>query len=377
MILFFTNQIKNVELQFAEEIGEFRIPPIAELAQPLQQTALAFFAPTEQPQPNCSYPMNIEELFPFWLRENTAGQSKLILMTQKYYDWLSCGMNDNDVSFFNLENLIDIENIPDKLLKYKLFSYINSFPADAIITEDTPSGNVEPAMVRKLLDNVKVNLYTKKGTEESVRFVLESLFGIKANKVSVSYPKRFVLRLNGGRYDWMRDDTKLRGQYSTNPNSYNPQLTGSFLNYSVLQDNDLWQEFSYVINITGLSAGYYENVVRPLVHPAGTKDFYDVLHDVFSNAGDQSSNVYIELPVIKNYALYDLFDTQSLSGCSGCSGTTDNPGPQHVFPNWDIDIEAKYPEGISFGQIEIKDFIRLSPAVGLTYPNDNKSCTSC
>lgn len=378
MILIFSNKVKNIELQLEEELIDKYVPPIAELAPPLQQTALVSFVPTEQTQGTCSYPMDIESLFPFWLRENSQGESKLILMTKKYYDWLSCGMNENSVSFFNLEDLIDIESTPDELLKYKLFSYINSFPVNDIVTNDTPTGNIDPTMVKKLFDNVKINLYTKKGTEDSVRYVLESLFNIKANKVSISYPKRFIMRLNGGRYDWMRDDTKLQGQYSTNPNSYNPQLTGSFLNYSVLQDNDLWQEFSYVINITGLTAGYYENAVKPLVHPAGTKDFYDVLHDVFSNTGDQSSNLYIELPMIKNYAFYNLFSTQSIiAGCCGCSGSTEKPGRQHVFPYWDVDINTKYPEGISFGQIEIKDFIRLSPAEGFTYLNENKTCVGC
>jgi hypothetical protein len=374
MILWCTNKIKNVNLQFEEELSDTRIPTIAELAAPLQQTVLAFFAPTEQPAPTCSYPMNIEELFPFWLRENSNGSSKLILMTKEYYKWLSCGLAENNVNFFNLETLIDIETAPSNLLKHYLYSYINSFPVNSIQTTDNPSGNVNPEMIKKLLDNVKINLYTKKGTEEGVKYVLESLFGIKADKVSVSYPKRFLMRLNGGRYDWMRDDTQLRGQYSSNPNSYNPQLTGSFLNYSVLQDNDLWQEFSYVLNITGLSAGYYENVVRPLVHPAGTKDFYDVKHDVFNNAGDSTSTLYIELPVIKNYALYSLLDSESILYSFGCSGGTDNPGPQHAFPNWDIDINAKYSVGLTFGAISIGDFIRLSPATGYTFPNENLTC---
>jgi hypothetical protein len=377
MILLFTNKIKNVELQFEEELGATKIPTIEEFAPPLQQTVLAFFTPHEQPNPTCSYPMNIEELFPFWLRHASDVSSNLILMTKEYYNWLTCGINENDISFFNLENLIDVENIPNKLIKYQLYSYINSFKTEYIQSSDNPQGNIDPEKVKKLLDNVKINLYTKKGTEESVRYVLESLFNIQPNKISVSYPKRFVLRLNGGHYDWMRDDLKNIGQYSSNPNSYNPQLTGSFLNYSVLQDNDLWQEYSYVLNIAGLTAGQYENVVRPLVHPAGTKDFYDVMHDVFSNAGDSTANLYIELPVIKNYAKYNLLDFETMSPCFGCSGSSDNPGPQFVFPSWDIDINSKYPSGVVFGDIEIGDFLRLSPAVGFTFPNENITCTGC
>jgi hypothetical protein len=254
-------------------------------------------------------------------------------------------MTANDASFLNLEAFIDIKSIPENFIKNQLYTYINSFPQDGIQTDNNPTGIVAPDAARNLYDNVKVNLYTKKGTEESFKFVLESLFGIAADKVSISYPKRYTLRLNGGRYDWMRDDTKLRGQYSTNPAHYNPQLTGSFLNYSILQDSDLWQEHSYVLNISGLTAGVYQQVVRPLVHPAGTKDFYDLRNDVFNNISDSTSGLIAELPVIGNYAFYNLFSYQSLSGCCGCSGISGgtDPWPSHVFPNWDVEISTKYP----------------------------------
>ena len=106
-------------------MGATKIPTIEEFSPPLQQTVLAFFTPHEQPTPTCSYPMNIDNLFPFWLKHETNKSSNLILMTKEYYNWLSCGMEGNDLSFLNLESLIDIENIPDKLLKYHLYSYIH------------------------------------------------------------------------------------------------------------------------------------------------------------------------------------------------------------------------------------------------------------
>ena len=285
MILWFTNKkIKNTQSQVFEEITDSKIPPVADLAvAPLQQSIVAFFAPNEQPTTSCAYPMRVEELFPYWLRQNVQGSSNLLLMTKKYYDWLSCGMSENSVSFLNLEDLIDIETIPDELLKHQLFSYVNSFPVENIKTADNPNGNVDPAGVRKLFDNVKINLYTKKGTEESFKLVLENLFGIPANKVSISYPKRYVMRLNGGRFDWMRDDNSKSEPYTNNKSSYNPQLVGSYLNHSILQDNNLWQEYSYVLNISGLSADAYQSTVRPLVHPAGTKDFYNVRQDIYQH----------------------------------------------------------------------------------------------
>lgn len=378
MILWFTNKkIKNTQAQVFEEISDSKIPPVADLTvAPLQQSVVAFFAPEEQPITTCTYPMRVEELFPYWLRLNVQGSSNLLLMTKKYYDWLSCGMTENSVSFLNLEDLIDIETIPDELLKYQLFSYVNSFPVENIKTADNPDGNVDPAAVRKLFDNVKINLYTKKGTEESFKLVLENLFNIPASKVSISYPKRYVMRLNAGRFDWMRDDNAVTEPYTNNKSGYNPQLVGSYLNHSILQDNNLWQEYSYVLNISGLSADVYQSTVRPLVHPAGTKDFYNVRQDIFNNISDSTSVVKYEIPTIKNYAVYNVLDSETILCGFGCSGPTDNPGYPFEFPSWDDEISAKYYTGMTFGMINIGDFIRLSSIDGI-YPNDGKSCADC
>lgn len=400
MIIWFHNNLLTLATEINEEVIDFKnaVTPLL-LNQPgLEQSYLDEYPPQEgqlqqftapsplltapAPKNSCTYPIRVEELFPYWLKNSNddgVTQSNLVLMTKSYYDWLTCGITANDVSFLNLEALIDIQSIPDKLIKNQIFSYINSFPQDSIKLEDNPNGIVEPNSVRNLYDNVKVNLYTKKGTEESFKFVLESLFGISASNVSISYPKRFVMRLNGGKYDWMRDDTVVQGQYSLNPASYNPQLVGSFLNYSILQDSDLWQDYSYVLNISGLSSGVYSEVVRPLVHPAGTKDFYDVRTDIFNNITDNIGTVIAEIPVIGNYAYYNLFSYESLAGCCGCSGISGSTDfwPSHAFPTWDLEISQKYPIGVTFGSLNIVDFLRLNPSEGVSFPNELRTCNNC
>lgn len=391
MILWFSEKIKNVQLQGIEEVDAYKIPQIAELLAPIQQSVMTFFTPQEQiptlseiptlqegPE-TCTYPIRIEDLFPFWLRQTTNDSSKLILMTQKYYDWLTCGITGNETSFLNLESLIDIDSIPNNLLKNQLFTYINAFPVNSIKTDNNPEGNIDSNLIRRFFDNIKINLYTRKGTEESFRSVLYDLYGITANNVSISYPKRFVLRLNSGRFDWMRDDNQIIGTYSSNPASFNPQLVGSHLNHSVLQDNDLWQEYSYVLNIAGLSAALYETTVRPLLHPAGTKDFYDVRQDIFNPLFDNLNSISFEEPRIGNYAFYSLLSSGNLAGCCGCSGISGgtDPWPSHRFPLWDEDINPKYYAGMTFGQINIGDFINLRPAEGYTYVNQSISCSAC
>ena len=380
MILLFTpkSYINNAATEFYEETLEQKIPEINDFAEPLKQSAIAFFSPTEAMPPSCNYLLDVESLFPFWMVQSNKGKSNLIFMTKEYYNWLTC-YNPGDVSVLNLEKLIDINDIPDNLLKYKIYEYINSFPVNKLQTSENPTGNIDPLLVRRLFDNIKINLYSRKGTEESFKSILYDLYGINADNISISYPKRYVLRLNGGRYDWMRNDTSSIGEYSSNPASFNPQLVGSYLNHSVIQNNDLWQDYSYVLNVIGLSAGLYQDTVRPLVHPAGTKDFYDLNYDLFNNSNDNSNNVQYELPVIGNYAFYNLFSYESLSGCCGCSGISSGtlPYPSHVFPNWDAEINAKYYSGMTFGQIQIGDFIKLNAAEGYTYLNSTITCSNC
>jgi hypothetical protein len=55
-----------------------------------------------------------------------------------------------------------------------------------------------------------------------------------------------------------------------------------------------------------------------------------------------------------------------------CSGGTE---PIYTFPYWDKEISA-YP-GISFGNINIADFLLLSPAAGYTYLNETRAGITC
>ena len=54
------------------------------------------------------YPISVEDLFPYWLRYESAGVTgSLIELTTMYYDWLTCNSGDiNNLSFLNLESII-------------------------------------------------------------------------------------------------------------------------------------------------------------------------------------------------------------------------------------------------------------------------------
>ena len=326
----------------------------------------SFFVKTETAGITCEYPQNIKNLFPRWVRLLNNNNSILIALTEQYYNWLSCNCNDiTDIGFLSLEELIDIEKIPDSLLKNLANSYLNAVPSESIT-----SNLITPTGLRNLIQNIKTNLYAKKGTEESVKLVINKAYGVPVENISVGYPKKYLMRLNGGKFDWMRDNLNPNGEYSTT--GY-PQLSGSRLNFSVIGDQNIWQDYSYVINCSTLSQDQYDGVIRPLTHPSGFEDIFNYKPEIFNNSNNQAAAITIyEYPKIKNYAGYTLGAKQSIGNTFGCiSGYT---APYYVFPTWDVEISV-YAAGLTFGGITLSDFFELRPITGYTFPNELFACT--
>jgi len=365
MILLFNKNIPNQDYQVIIDVSDQYREMISPEIRPISQTVYNFFTPSQPLDTSCNYPINIAELFPYWVQKDTVNTVSLITLTESYYKWLSCNTQDiNKLSFFRLEDLTDTEEIPADYLKYLTNTYLNSLPIEYINTTGTYiEGLVDEKNIRKLLDNVKINLYGRKGTDQSFKLVINELFDIDPERISVSYPKKYIMRLNSGRFDWMSDEQDLELG----------ELTSSCLNYSVLYDaNNLWQDYSYVVNVSELSVEYYKNIVKPLLHPAGTIDFYQIRQDIFNNIDQTIKIVKNEIPIIKNYQGYTLGSNQSLAVCY--AGFT---SPTYTFPSWDEEIYSKYYSGMTFGMINIEDFLLLSPLLGYTYPNETRSVTIC
>ena len=325
----------------------------------------SFFMKTAETGVTCAYPQNIKNLFPRWLRLSNNNNSILIALTEQYYEWLSCNCNDiTDVGFLSLEDLTNIDNIPTDLLTNLANSYINAIPQQSIT-----DGLITETGLKNLIKNIKTNLYAKKGTEESIKLVINQGFGVPVESISIGYPKKYILRLNSGNFDWMRDNLNSVGEYV--PTVY-PQLSGSRLNFSVISDGDIWQAYSYVVNCSALSEAQYTGVVRPVTHPSGFKDLFNYKPNVFNNTNNSNSGITIvEIPKIQNYGGYTLGSSQSIGYTFGCaSGFT---APYYLFPSWDYEISS-YPAGSTFGVIVLSDFFELTPIPGYTFPNETFTC---
>lgn len=373
MILLFTKNLPNKIYQLNIDVGSPDTigRPSSESAFVNNTMQSPSWSPTQTLPASCSYPLNINELFPYWLRRVSAGiTANLISLTQSYYEWLTCHSADiNSVSFFDLESINDIETMPDKYVPYFSNVYLNSVPLNQINYPGYTGGNVDQTKIRSLVENIKTNLYSRKGTKSSYELVINELFDISPENISIINPKNYIMRLNGGRYDWMRDG--ICGG-TDNQNVFTPDLTSSYLNLSVISDGDLWQEYSYVVKVSGLSFAAYNEIIRPILHPAGTLDFFNPVQNIFSNTSETIITEKEEIPQIKNYLGYTFGSSTSLLVCSQGGGSQ----PTYTFPYWDKEI-SQYSSGLTFGNINIVDFLLLSPGPGFTYLNETRATTSC
>ena len=364
MFVVYSNSIPNKIYDINTSVSDFNS---AEEFSGGFQPLTSFFSFVQGLSASCQYPLSVKELFPYWMRIQSENDSVLISLTEAYYQWLACNSTDiNDISLFKLVDLFNLDNTPTDLLDNLANTYVNSLPPEQI-------PNISSANLKTLIENVKTNLYDKKGTAGSIKYLINTLFGIETTEISISYPKKYILTLNGGNYDWMRDNLGPTGQYSANTNSFRPQLTGSRLNFSVMRDGDLWQEYSYVVNASGITTSQYENIIKSIAQPLGTKYFLNVKPEIFNNEYNSLSFITIyEIPKIENYTGYTLGSTTTIGYTFGCaSGLT---APTYTFPSWDTEISA-YP-GISFGRININDFLTLLPLTGYTFPNELFTCDS-
>ena len=110
-----------------------------------------------------------------------------------------------------------------------------------------------------------------------------------------------------------------------------------------MRDNELYQEYSYVLK-TEISLSAYKEQVKKLVHPAGTKLFGNIsVFDTVSTATPYSTQVnQRRIPILGRYAPYTFETQDNLRSATGSGSEVDlyprgfNPGatsPNHCLGN--------------------------------------------
>jgi hypothetical protein len=183
---------------------------------------------------------------------------------------------------------------------------------------------------------------------------------VAQSDVWITYPKKYLMVLNGGTTKEVPGiDIGLRG----------------ILNFSVLPDVTYWNNFSYIINVSGIgssiSSTRYEKVLKPFLHPVGTNDNYQERPEIFNKQNENFDLRIGEVPVIGNYLDYTFQSISDTYACSKPQGYI-----QFVFPSWDKQIK-RYTGTVNFARINIQDFLFLEPddpEADNAFPNDSLTC---
>jgi len=368
----------------------------------------------------CVAPSVIESQIPFWIKQNygtDSNENYLIAFLKSYYNWIYCGFKKQDVQLtpYDIEELLDIDRVPDAFLDEYIKSYAPFISLPSISA-------VDKQYVRSFIRSIKSDFLITKGTEPAYRYLLKTLYNV--TNVNIDYPKKYLMRLNGGKYvDFSWDfvpsdiidlpenfdpDNPIQNDVLAGNVGYDTQnrsnLFGAALNEAVLPDDYFWQEYSYILtsDATTEQAQNYKNTLLAGTHPAGMLGFFEQyvpLDDVDTGADDNTdTNIpvdYTELPVIGRYLLMFPGITTGIAGtglnlyslyhqsnactdqknytCYCCTNYCDPMGttgyyPQHVFPTWDNDVKQSIVGTIprTLGNMTIQSFIELNRA----NPND-------
>jgi len=297
-----------------------------------------------------NYPLDPQELFPYWIQTaKVENQPNLIDLVKYYYEWLynNTGNITPYFGFFELDKLKDHnKNTQKTILDYFINTYLPSLDKSLIGTQITTE------QVKSIINSVKVKLNNRKGTESSFKYLISLFFNLQQSDIYITYPKKYLMVLNGG------INSEIAGA--------DPNLRGK-LNFSILQDNTIWNDYTYIINIENIAAPssgqIYENVLKPLLHPAGFNDRYQERKDIFNRNNENFDQRVSEIPYVKNYTTYTLNDTSSVYECGDVY-------VQHVFPSWAQSIS----DGVPFGSINIGTFLELRPKIEGNFPNDSLTC---
>lgn len=147
-----------------------------------------------------------------------------------YYEWMESEGQAYDILSNHL-NYLDMTKRFD--------AYVDMMRAE--VMPDIPKNTLvdEAVLVRHIKD-----LYQRKGTEDSIKFIFRILFN---ETPTIYYPREDMFTLS--------DDGRLSSEKK-------------------LQDSHYYQNYSYVIRST-IEPELYEDLIKKLIHPAGMKAFME------------------------------------------------------------------------------------------------------
>jgi hypothetical protein len=338
---------------------------------------------------DCNTVKDITDQIPLWIiheKEQTEEQGQTAItifdFLQKYYDWLYCDSEKGSGYQLGLSllDLVDIDKTRDQFVQRLADIYANGIESSAYADN---GGKIQTESARNFVHNIRKNFYQKKTTLDGIRYFFKTLFDVPEEQVKIEYPKKYLLRLNGGRFS----NSNFYFPGGTGSYELLQTLSGSCLNFSRIQDGNFFQDYSYLLK-TGIKSSYYKETYKTLAHPAGLRVIYEKsLEDYSGPQTDYDFTLICERTYLRNYAPYGIsyeYTTSigacggttyyGLDVCTGCTGYTGFTAPTHAFPNWNTTTILGY----NFKNVVLRDFFdicydgdeKVSPNIGLT-------CSTC
>jgi hypothetical protein len=376
----------------------------------------------------CDAPDFVTSQIPFWIVQNygnNTGDNYLISFLKEYYNWLYCGFKKPQYQLtpYDLSQLLDIDLVPEAFLETYAKTYAPFIKWASIPAEDKQN-------LRNFLKSIKTAFLIKKGTENAYRHILKELFGV--TNVNFDYPKKYLTRLNGGKYagiPWTIDNTSvidlptnfdpnnpISNDVIANDTGYNtrtrPNLFGSALNESVLPDDVFWHDYSYLLTsdaaLSSTGQITYKDTILSATHPAGTIGFFEQYvniddTDIDSDEVTTITNEYLELPEIGRYLLLYPDRTIGANGvglnlyneyAGGCGTPLDSytcyccnnicyadgvtfEAPQHKYPGDWVNSIKQETKSKSIGYMSIEKFVLGFTGASINSNYERDTCSYC
>lgn len=340
----------------------------------------------------CDTKKDITNQIPLWVvfekeELEDAGKTPISIfdLIQKYYDWLYCDAEGGSEYQLGLKllDLIDIDKTREAYVGRLAGIYADGLSSSSLVPY---GGKIEVDNARNFIHSVRKNFHQKKTTIDGIRYFFKTLFAISQEDVKVELPKKYLLRLNGGRfYNEIFSFPGGTGSYDVLQT-----LSGSCLNFSRMQDGNFYQDYSYLLKV-GIKSSYYKDTYKTLAHPAGLKVIYEkTLEDYSGSQTDYDLSEVCERTFIRNYAPYgfsydytndqiDFTQGKAIYGLKPCTGCDDASygtlaSPTFAFPNW----ANSNITGYNFKDIPLSYFFDLCyDNTETTSPNTGLTCTEC
>ena len=278
------------------------------------------------PPPNVKidWDMIIEELL--MIADGVGGGTYEVFLTE-----LVGGFARGDINNTGSIDLHDVETLVRRLMSFQVTA----------IKRDWIDTNIQAALLATSYPSPVTAL---NGTLKVLPILLDINGGIDTQRLAVlgyDYPETFISVLDSGEVSAEPAVYIITSEFVARSNGYYNDISGFTSDHSKIQDNDFYQDYSYVIK-SGVTYDQFKDVIYKMTHPAGMKVFSEQL---ISETIETSTDLDALLAFIFNRLFYDIAAISD-------GGDIDNyrltkPIQDVVLANGSIDLINEFTKGLT------------------------------